>query len=103
MCHDGDIRLVNGSQPYEGRVEVCFNETWGTICGYINPWRWNTLQADVVCQQLGYSRAGNFISFMHAVSCTSVPILQRHPLLALEEAVYLYSLIMFPVEDMNQI
>jgi hypothetical protein len=37
---------------------VCFNETWGTICGYLYPWEWNVSQANVVCQQLGYSGAG---------------------------------------------
>jgi hypothetical protein len=58
ICHDGDVRLVNGSGPHEGRVEVCFNETWGTICSYIHRWNWNTTQADIVCQQLGYSGAG---------------------------------------------
>ena len=58
ICHDGDVRLVNGSGPHEGRVEVCFNEMWGTICDYIDPWYWNITQANVVCQQLGYSGAG---------------------------------------------
>ena len=61
ICHDGDVRLVNGSSRHEGRVEVCFNETWGTICDYISPWRWNISQADVVCQQLGYSGAGKLL------------------------------------------
>ena len=61
ICNDGDVRLVNGSQPHEGRVEVCFNETWGTICHYISLWSWNVSQADVICQQLGYSGAGNLL------------------------------------------
>ena len=68
ICHDGDVRLVNGSGPHEGRVEVCFNETWGTICGYIDPWDWNVTQADVVCQQLGYSGAGTIIIVFASVS-----------------------------------
>ena len=42
-------------------MEVCFNETWGTICDYINPWNWNILEANVVCQQLGYSGAGKLL------------------------------------------
>ena len=57
-CHDGDVRLVNGSQSHEGRIEVCFNETWGTVCDWIYPYYWNQSQADVVCKQLGYSKAG---------------------------------------------
>ena len=60
VCHDGDVRLVNGSGRHEGRIEVCFNETWGTICDYT----WN-IEADIVCQQLGYSEAGIvFISYI---------------------------------------
>ena len=70
ICHDGDVRLVNGSGPHEGRVEVCFNEIWGTICDYICPWRWNTTQANVVCQQLGYSGAGIILFLSHTLSHT---------------------------------
>ena len=58
VCHDGDVRLVNGSQRHEGRIEICFNETWGTICNWISSYSWNHSQADVVCKQLGYSQAG---------------------------------------------
>lgn len=31
-CTDGDIRLEGGGNPLEGRVEVCINRAWGTIC-----------------------------------------------------------------------
>ena len=31
-CSDGDIRLAGGSNPLEGRVEICFNRAWGTVC-----------------------------------------------------------------------
>ena len=48
------LRLVNESQPHEGKVEVCFNETWGTVCGYISRYDWNHSEADTVCRQLGY-------------------------------------------------
>lgn len=62
VCYDGDVRLVNGSQPHEGRVEVCFNETWGTVCGYMSQYYyyydyWNHSEADVVCRQLRYTGA----------------------------------------------
>ena len=59
VCYDGDVRLVNGSQPHEGRVEVCFSETWGTVCNHIDRGgdKWNSSEADVVCRQLGYTGA----------------------------------------------
>ena len=37
-----------------GRVEVCVNRTWGTVCGEM----WSDLHASVVCQQVGHSVNG---------------------------------------------
>ena len=53
-CVDGAVRLVNGSISQEGRVEVCVNGVWGTICGT----GWNKIDAFVVCKQLGYTNSG---------------------------------------------
>ncbi len=50
-CQNGDVRLVDGSIEMEGRVEVCYAEEYGTVCGN----GFNIRAASVVCRQLGYS------------------------------------------------
>ncbi|PVD27274.1 hypothetical protein C0Q70_12429 [Pomacea canaliculata] len=53
------IRLVNGSNPLEGRVEVLVGQVWGTVCDL----RWDRNEAGVVCSMLGYSRLINEVGF----------------------------------------
>ena len=50
----GDIRLVGGSYPWEGRVEIYLSETWGTVTDT----HWSNDDAKVVCRKLGYFRPG---------------------------------------------
>ena len=53
-CVPGDIRITGGPSDSAGRVEVCVNGTWGTVCSDY----WDNNDASVVCQQVGYSRYG---------------------------------------------
>ena len=63
-CEDGDIRLVNGDTQYEGRLEICINNAWGTICGSYNSYyRWTTIDSNVACRQLGHMELGNNYKF----------------------------------------
>ncbi len=54
-CSNQDVRLVNGPDEGQGRVEVCLFERWGTICDH----SWSTQHAEVVCRQLGLPQIGN--------------------------------------------
>ena len=55
---------------YEGRVEVCINRVWGTVCSSrYNPywWSWSysyywgTPDSNVVCKQLGHMELGTIM------------------------------------------
>ena len=56
-CTTGPLRLVGGNIPNEGRVEICLNNVWGTVCDD----GWSTTDAAVVCRQLGYSTQGQIL------------------------------------------
>ena len=58
ICIDGDIRLRDGFDEYQGRVEICYKREWGTVCddgGWAEGGRPN---AQVVCQQLRLESQG---------------------------------------------
>ena len=53
-CNTGDLRLAGGMNELEGRVEICVNNQWGTICDR----NWEAAEAAVACRQAGLSDQG---------------------------------------------
>ena len=62
VCNHGSVRLAGGSTTNVGRVEICANETWGTVCDDF----WGSADAGVICRQLGFSR---FSKNIHTEYC----------------------------------
>lgn len=44
---------MGGESNFEGRVELCLDGSWGTVCDNF----WSNLDATVVCGQLSLGRA----------------------------------------------
>ncbi|CAI8006190.1 Deleted in malignant brain tumors 1 protein [Geodia barretti] len=82
-CEDEQVRLVGGGTGAEGRVELCYNNTWGTVCDDF----WDVEDARVVCRQLGLpfqfatahgqARFGQGIGRIHLddVECSGLEVL----------------------------
>ena len=76
-CSNGDTRLVDSSTHDStsiGRVEVCINHAWGTVCDR----EFDDEDAQVICSQAGgYYRESerNSTSMMHTLlisKCMSI-------------------------------
>lgn len=70
------VRLAGGPDHTQGRVEISYDEQWGTVCGN----SWTIKDANVLCRSLGYYNAesavsdsqfgaGNFSFILDSVNC----------------------------------
>ena len=50
-CTDNAIRLMGGNSSNQGRLEVCVNSAWGSVCDSAGVF--TSDEAKVVCRQLG--------------------------------------------------
>jgi len=77
-CPQGAVRLAAGASSNEGRVEICLNNQWGTVCDD----EWDSDDAAVVCRQLNFTSEGKpcmtyalfpspliFLASHHCVHC----------------------------------
>ena len=48
VCATGDVRLAGSRDTSEGRVEVCVNNQWGTVCDD----SWNERGVNLVCRAI---------------------------------------------------
>ena len=53
--------MFGGSTDYEGTIEICINNAWGTISDY----EWGYEEAQTVCNALGYTAPGTIIINIH--------------------------------------
>lgn len=54
VCNHGDVRLSRGLTRFDGLVEICNDNQWGTVCDD----EWDFIDANVVCGQLGFLNTG---------------------------------------------
>ena len=69
-CSSGDLRLVGGERESEGRVEICVEGFWGTVCDS----GWSQREALVVCKQSGFEEKGRNVFFFLNCNLYNIPV-----------------------------
>ena len=61
ICTDQDLRVQGGKNRREGRLEVCYNQAWGTICNTV----YGQHAAKIFCVRLGFDGEYKICSLFH--------------------------------------
>ena len=54
VCVQSSVRIIGGPNNRTGRIEICFNNRWNTICDG----GWGNVDAGVACRQVGFQQQG---------------------------------------------
>ena len=76
-CSNGDIRLVSGTTDLEGRLEICINKVWGTVCSQ----GFTADDAEVVCTQLNLPFNGMYVllpPICQSLCCVEIEVVSPH-------------------------
>ena len=65
VCDTGDHRLVDGTD-YEGRVEVCVDGEWGSVCSIDS---WGGYEATVACRATYGTSSGGHDNYLITCEC----------------------------------
>ena len=63
-CSNGDVRLINGTTLSEGRVEICYDGVWGSVCDS----GWSYWDAAIVCLQLNFQGTSIYTYSLHVAN-----------------------------------
>ena len=64
-CSTGNVRLVGSGDGDEGRLEVCVNRAWGTVCSD----EFDTADASVACQSLNGFNGNGKLEILTSLKC----------------------------------
>jgi len=81
------VRLVGGSSSREGRVEVYYNSTWGTVCDDL----FTHASARVVCYMLGYGYILHSFRLSHEGHINECPTFQCDVKSLIDSLTFTYS------------